>query len=263
MSDKYTIMLIPDDEKRSKTYSISRKTVRNIKYLSLLFFLFLGFIFYRYLPAVLEHNNLKEQYNRFASERTKVLALSRDLERIKQMDILVRNSLGNRIDIDDNLEHDDTAKISNSDNYSHLSYLENIPSVAPIQGFITQRSNKQSLFIQKDHYGIDIVSKEGEPIRAAASGLIVFSGWTYEFGNLIIIYHGDDYFTHYGHNQKNLVNSGEIVTHGSVIGLVGSTGISSAPHLHFEIWKGFEVIDPFIFYPEYRKTDLTFFNDKN
>ena len=59
------------------------------------------------------------------------------------------------------------------------------------------------------------------------------------------------------------VNSGEIVTHGSVIGLVGSTGISSAPHLHFEIWKGFNVLDPFIFFPEYKKTDLTFSDDKN
>lgn len=263
MSDKYTIMIIPDDEKRSKTYSLSTKTIRNLKYFSLVFFLFLGFIFYKYIPTVLEYNNLKNQYDKFVSERTKVLALSRDLDRIKQMDKLVRNSLGHRIDIDDNLQSSDTMNTVHSDNSSHLSYLENIPSVAPIQGFITQRPNKQSLFIQKDHYGIDIVSKEGEPIRAAASGLIVFSGWTYEFGNLIIIYHGDDYFTHYGHNQKNLVNSGEIVTHGSVIGLVGSTGISSAPHLHFEIWKGFNVMDPFIFYPEYKKTDLTFSDDKN
>ena len=263
MSDKYTIMIIPDDEKRSKTYSLTRKTIKNIKYLSLIFFLFLGFFVYKYMPALLEYNNLKSQYDIFVSERTKVLALSRDLDRIKQMDKLVRNSLGHRMDIDEKLKPSDTINTIYPVNNSHLSYLENIPSVAPLQGFITQRSNKQSLFIQKDHYGIDIVSKEGEPIRAAASGLIVFSGWTYEFGNLIIIYHGDDYFTHYGHNQKNLVNSGEIVTHGSVIGLVGSTGISSAPHLHFEIWKGFDVIDPFIFFPEYKKTDLTFSNDKN
>lgn len=263
MSDKYTIMVIPDDEKESKTYNISRKTIRNLKYLSLAFLLFLGFTIYKTVPSLLEQNNLKAQYDQFVAERTKVLALSRDLDRIKQMDILVRNSLGHRIDIDESLEFGDTTEVAYSEHNNHLSYLENIPSVAPIQGFITQRSNKQSLFIQKDHYGIDIVSKEGEPIRASASGLIVFSGWTYEFGNLIIIYHGDDYFTHYGHNQKNLVNSGEIVTHGSVIGLVGSTGISSAPHLHFEIWKGFNVLDPFIFFPEYKKTDLTFSDDKN
>ena len=263
MSDKYTIMLIPDDEKKSKTYSLSIKTITNIKYLSVVLFLFLGFVVYKYIPALLHYNDLKKQHNKFVSERTKVLALSRDLDRIKQMDKLVRNSLGHRIDIDEKIQSSDTMSTADSDDNSHLSYLENIPSVAPIQGFITQRSSKQSLFIQKDHYGIDIVSKEGEPIKAAASGLIVFSGWTYEFGNLIIIYHGDDYFTHYGHNQKNLVNSGEIVTHGSVIGLVGSTGISSAPHLHFEIWKGFDVVDPFVFYPEYKKTDLTFSDDKN
>ncbi len=262
MLDKYTIMIIPDDEGSTKTYSLSRKTLRILKYVSFLFLISIVVFLYKYIPMVFEHDQLQKDYDKFASERIRVLALSRDLDRIKQMDDLVRSSLGHRIDIDDNSGFPDTNNIIQNNN-SYLSYLENIPSVAPIHGFITQTSNKQSFFVQKSHYGIDIVAKEGEPIRASASGLIVFSGWTYEYGNLIIIYHGDDYFTHYGHNQKNLVYSGEIVMHGSVIGLVGSTGISSAPHLHFEIWKGFDVVDPFIYFPEYKNTDLTLSNDQN
>ena len=81
---------------------------------------------------MLEQNNLKAQYDQFVAERTKVLALSRDLDRIKQMDILVRNSLGHRIDIDESLEFGDTTEVAYSEHNNHLSYLENIPSVAPI-----------------------------------------------------------------------------------------------------------------------------------
>ena len=115
----------------------------------------------------------------------------------------------------------------------------------------------KSYFWQKNHYGIDIAVHEGEPVLAAAGGRVIFSGWTYDLGNLIIIYHGDDYFTHYGHNQLNLIQNHGIVKRGDVIALAGSTGISSGPHLHFEIWKDGDAIDPLVFFPEYKERDLS------
>ena len=117
----------------------------------------------------------------------------------------------------------------------------------------------ESVFSNVDnlHGGIDIVASEGTPIRATSSGVVVFSGWTYEMGNLIVLYHGDDYITHYGHNQQNIISRLDIVKKGDVIGYVGNTGISSGPHLHFEIWKGDKSIDPLIYFPEYQKKDLT------
>ena len=96
---------------------------------------------------------------------------------------------------------------------------------------------------------------------AAASGVVVFSGWTYDYGNMIIIYHGDDYFTHYGHNKKNLKKQLDIVDRGDIIGLVGTLGISSGPHLHFEIWREFKPVDPLLYFPEYSHSNLT--NDYN
>ena len=99
--------------------------------------------------------------------------------------------------------------------------------------------------------------KRQTPIRATSSGVVVFSGWTYEMGNLIIIYHGDDYITYYGHNQQNIISRLDVVKKGDIIGYVGDTGISSGPHLHFEIWKGGRSIDPLIYFPEYQKKDLT------
>ena len=113
------------------------------------------------------------------------------------------------------------------------------------------------MFIKKSHVGIDIVAKEGEPILAAATGVVVFSGWTYEFGNMIILYHGDDYFTHYGHNKQNFKKQLDIVKRGEVIALVGSTGISTGPHLHFEVWREFSPVDPMLYFPEYDSLSLT------
>ena len=116
-----------------------------------------------------------------------------------------------------------------------ISFSDNIPSFAPIEGFISQRMENKFSMAENLHDGIDIVAKEGTPIKASASGLVIFSGWTYEMGNQIILYHGDGYFTHYGHNQQNLKHQLDIVKRGEVIGLVGNSGISSGPHLHFEI----------------------------
>ena len=122
------------------------------------------------------------------AERTKILELTRDLERIKQMDELVRASLGSTLDIDPKpVIIDSSAGILKLPN-RQVSYIENIPSLAPIAGYISQRSINEGLFIKESHNGIDIVAKEGEPILASASGVVVFSGWAYEFGNLYQIF---------------------------------------------------------------------------
>ena len=125
----------------------------------------------------------------------------------------------------------------------------------------TIKSNDSKKVITIRPTSFDIVAKEGEPIIASASGVVVFSAWTYEFGNLIILYHGDDYFTHYGHNKQNLKQTLDTIERGEVIGLVGNTGVSSGPHLHFEVWREFEAVDPLIYFPEYRSKDLTSFNE--
>lgn len=96
------------------------------------------------------------------------------------------------------------------------------------------------------HKGIDLSAVIGTPFRAARDGLVVFSGRMHGYGNVIFIRHKDGYITVYGHNKLNLVKNGDIVRQGQTIGEVGRTGIATGPHLHFEVRKMDEIINPLI-----------------
>jgi murein DD-endopeptidase MepM/ murein hydrolase activator NlpD len=87
-----------------------------------------------------------------------------------------------------------------------------------------------------NHYGIDLEGQLGSPIYASDSGVVVYSGWNdWGYGNMIVIDHGDGWQTLYGHLSQIYVGCSASVGQGAVIGLMGSTGHSSGPHLHFEI----------------------------
>ncbi len=143
----------------------------------------------------------------------------------------------------------------------YLNFLENLPTFPPVNGYVTRGLLLHELDLQVNHDGIDIAAPTGEIVAAAASGLVVFSRWTEDLGNMIIISHDDGYFTVYGHNQTNLVARRQWVERGQPIALVGDTGISHGPHLHFEIWKDARSIDPRLFIDLYRKQDVSVEND--
>lgn len=96
----------------------------------------------------------------------------------------------------------------------------------------------------KYHPGIDLAAPHGTPVHAAASGKIIASGYSYTRGNYIYIRHNLGYETRYLHLSKRYVKSGDSVTSGDRIALEGSTGISTGPHLHFEIRKNDKTLDP-------------------
>jgi len=101
----------------------------------------------------------------------------------------------------------------------------------------------------KHHNGIDIPSPEGTPIRSAREGRVTFSGYHFGgYGNLTIISHVDGSKTYYAHAKKNYYRVGKLVKRGKIIAVVGSTGNSTGPHLHFEIRKKGIAINPLEFY---------------
>lgn len=94
------------------------------------------------------------------------------------------------------------------------------------------------------HSGLDISNRPGQHIRVTADGIVSFSGRSGANGNLVAIEHGFGYSTYYAHNKKNLVKVGQVVKRGEAIALVGSTGSSTGPHLHYEVWKDGKNMNP-------------------
>ena len=119
-----------------------------------------------------------------------------------------------------------------------------IPSRWPVEGFISRGFERNEVVPARSHTGVDIAGKEGEVIKATAGGIVIWCGWSVRYGNMVILAHPSGYFSVYGHNQLVLVEAWQRVERGVPIALLGNTGQSSAPHLHFEIWYGNQPLDP-------------------
>lgn len=110
----------------------------------------------------------------------------------------------------------------------------------PVDGIISDKFDPQ-----KDHWAIDIVAKEDEPVKAVADGTVVFSSWTQDSGYVMAIQHRGNLISMYKHNSDLLKNVGNFVTAGEVISIIGNTGeLTSGPHLHFELWYNGNPINP-------------------
>jgi murein DD-endopeptidase MepM/ murein hydrolase activator NlpD len=94
------------------------------------------------------------------------------------------------------------------------------------------------------HNGVDFAGKLGSDIIAVASGVVVESGERSGYGDTVMINHSSGFKTRYAHNMKNLVKVGDVVKKGQVIALMGSTGRSTGPHVHFEVYKYDRQVDP-------------------
>ena len=97
------------------------------------------------------------------------------------------------------------------------------------------------------HEGIDITASSGTPIWAAASGTVIHAGWLGGYGNLVVVDHGGGLSTAYAHASAILVGVGQRVDQGETVSLVGSTGNSSGPHLHFEVRVNGVAVDPLLY----------------
>ncbi len=111
-------------------------------------------------------------------------------------------------------------------------------------GYTTGSRYIQAFNISTGHRAIDYAAPIGTPIRAVGDGTITYVGWRGNYGNFISIRHNDTYSTNYAHLSRFAVSSGQRVSQGDVIGYVGSTGLSTGPHLHFEMVKNGIKINP-------------------
>lgn len=110
----------------------------------------------------------------------------------------------------------------------------------PLKGIVTNEFD-----LSKQHYGIDIVSKMNEVVKAALDGTVIFSGWTVETGYVITIQHQGTFVSSYKHNSVLLKKEGSFVRSGEPIAVVGESGeLTTGPHLHFELWYNGTPVNP-------------------
>jgi len=135
---------------------------------------------------------------------------------------------------------------------SQSALLTEIPSIWPVRnglGFISMFFGQNIHPIHGQYYihrGIDIATgRFGDPIVASAEGQVVTAEYSYDYGNYVIVRHKHGYYTRYAHMQSIRASVGQRVQQNEVLGYIGSTGISTGPHLHYEVHIGSDVVDPF------------------
>lgn len=123
-------------------------------------------------------------------------------------------------------------------------------SLAPVTGVISSpfglRADPFS-GTSKFHQGVDIAAPAGSPVKAAAAGRVIFSGFVANYGNMVEIDHGGGWATRYGHNSANLVAAGDRIAAGQQIASIGQTGRATGDHLHFEVRRDGKAVSPALF----------------
>ena len=237
------ILLIPDNETDARNYQVRYSFLYFI--VGVLGFFFLSvvvgvFTYSQVLQSALEKGKIEKENLQLREQLKKINELQTELELLRSYNERVRNSLQGYVTFTD-VENDAsivTEAFLQTENQK-TSIFTGTPQLSPISGFVSQE------YKWPKHGGIDIVAPEGTPVKASADGIVVFSGWTYEDGYIIILYHPGGYSTLYKHSSRNLVTTNQIVQQGDVIAFSGNSGESSSgPHLHFEIWKDGYPLNP-------------------
>jgi murein DD-endopeptidase MepM/ murein hydrolase activator NlpD len=135
-----------------------------------------------------------------------------------------------------------------------LEWLHTLPTGVPIQGDYRVSSG---FGIRNDpftgglamHEGLDFTAMSGTTVVATAKGTVTRSGWDFGYGNVVEVQHAEGFATRYAHLSKRLVQVGDSVERGGVLGEVGSTGRSTGPHLHYEVFNKDRVINPALVFP--------------
>ena len=143
--------------------------------------------------------------------------------------------------------------------------FESIPAILPTEGTYSSESFGMRMHpilgYYKMHNGVDIIADIGTPVKAAGKGKIIFAGIERGFGLTIKIDHGFGYSTVYGHLSKILLKEGQLVKRGQLIGKTGSSGLSTGPHLHYEVLHNGQNLNPAeFFFDEYSYFDSNISN---
>ncbi|MGE5606243.1 MAG: M23 family metallopeptidase [Bacteroidota bacterium] len=134
-----------------------------------------------------------------------------------------------------------------SDLQAYKWKLDHTPSIWPVVSYITSSFGKRVhpvLKYNRKHVGIDMGAASGTKVAATAAGVVSFAGWRGGYGYAVMINHQNGFQTLYAHNSKLLVSIGQSISKGQTISLSGNTGITTGPHLHYEVYINGKPVNP-------------------
>lgn len=258
-----TIMLIP--------HSNSRPLSLKIPSVGVVFSIAMWLVGSLYVLAVavdtFEYHRMKEKLNYYSGQFVELNATMNGLKRAES-EFMRLFSLGSREKVIENVQSTDSGSIDMAalkdqikntmervnDIREYLKTQKDIylatPRGWPVPGNITSSYGTRENPVRggRDfHSGIDISTATGTPVTATADGVVIFSAWSGGSGNLVVLEHGFGYSTFYAHNKQNVVKVGQRVKRGELVAYSGSTGSSTGPHSHYEIWKDGKHTNPMPF----------------
>ena len=258
----FSIIIVPDDtshEAKSKKFTVTWIFIFAVIYSILI--AVLGYYFFNITGignAVLPGNYVQsdESTEKMEQLNDKVIFLAKELQLLKSANQRLKYAmaLGDSTLIDSLKVNPDTLqkfyKTPKEGNIfgSFVSFIQKLINqqdktiffILPVNGYISREFDPD-----RGHYGIDIVVKDGTPVYASAGGFVVFSGYTNNYGNIIILNHSDGYLSLYKHCSVILKKEREFVKQGELIAQSGNSGLATTgPHLHFEIWHNGKPVDP-------------------
>jgi len=292
MSEKknktYTVLLIPEDKGRTISLRINKAIFRSvIAFVILCFIGILSLVIFSGRIAVRLQlvNTLEEENRQLVEQNQKMNLMSEKIQKIQELNEYIRY-LALEKDVEpepipvvrtDNItpffENDasddaidtirlftDSVHIEYQASETPDQFLTSIPYIRPVEGWITKKFALDSVSDSTTsgqgmykHPGVDFAAAQGSLIRATAPGIVREVKYDHYLGKIITIQHQYDFVTRYGHCSQILVSPGNHVTRGQTIALVGNTGFSSAPHLHYEVLKNGHHVDPLRYILDYKQ----------
>ncbi len=255
-----TIMVVPHS--RGRVFKV------NISAVSLLVLLFLSCVGAVYLVSLsirtMDYYAMKNRLSRFSKEfnelRSTVVSLKEtDRELSRLLSFKSKNSILESAPMRDTGSLDiDLLKRQVRETIESVAAVKSFmaeqrdlylatPLGWPVTGSITSGFGLREHPItgeRTNHTGVDIRAAMGSSVRATASGIVSFSGWTNGSGYIVVLEHGHGFSTAYAHSKENLVVAGQRVRKGQDIAFSGSSGASTGPHVHYEVWKEGKQVDP-------------------
>ncbi|MGL1904255.1 MAG: M23 family metallopeptidase [Fibrobacterales bacterium] len=255
-SKKLIIQIIPDGPGMIKDYMVPRWALKAAFWVGFFLFIGLGVMVFNVsliVEKLVMNQNLKAANERLWKENQHLKTIRNDLDDI----LLVESKLKNITQVMLNGQVEKEIKVyeekqpilvtqNELDKFvakvekegDNVTADENdIPSVKPVIGIISQQYKIK-------HQGTDIAALLNDPVFTTAPGVVVFAGVLKDFGKVIKIKHGDGFTTVYAHLNRIVVNKGDFVKRGQNIGMVGMTGNTTGPHLHYEVIKDGLKVNP-------------------